>query len=93
MQPSTVIFSPTLNWSFSSHVTGTVKADPTDISEYNGEWECKLTITVEGKDIFCYYLKGTENQIKNIKAGDTITVSGTIKNFNGTVEFDKPRMQ
>ena len=74
-------------------LTGTIVADPTGISEYNGEWECKLTITVEGKDFYCYYLKGTEDQIKGLKAGDTITVTGTIKNYNGTVEFDKPRMQ
>ena len=29
---------------------------------------------------------------KNLAVGDTITVTGTIKNYNGTVEFDKPTL-
>ena len=56
------------------------------------DWEAQLTITVEGKDILCYWIKGTEAQMKDLKVGDTITVTGTIKNYNGTIEFDKPRM-
>jgi hypothetical protein len=57
------------------------------------DWEAQLTITVEGKDFLCYWLKGTEAQMKDLKVGDVITVTGVIKNFNGTIEFDKPRMQ
>ena len=35
------------------------------------------------KPIYCYYLKDDRFAV-----GDTITVQGTLKNFNGTVEFD-----
>ena len=45
-----------------------------------------VTITVEEKEIECYRLKGTGADV--IKAGDTITVTGKIKNYNGKVEFD-----
>ena len=31
--------------------------------------------------------------MKDLKVGDTLTVKGTIKNYNGTIEFDKPRVQ
>ncbi len=48
-----------------------------------------VTITVDGftdKPMKCYHLKGTGAE--NLKVGDTITVSGTIKNYYGTIEFD-----
>lgn len=45
-----------------------------------------VNIRVEGVDIKCYRLKG--NGVKDIKPNDTITVKGTIKNFNGIIEFD-----
>ena len=48
-----------------------------------------VTITVEGREdkpIMCYRLKGEGADV--IKVGDTITVTGTIKNYNGTIEFD-----
>ncbi len=45
-----------------------------------------VTITVEGKNIQCYRLKG--EGADTIKVGDTITVTGKIKNYKGTVEFD-----
>ncbi len=48
-----------------------------------------VTIAVEGaedKPIMCYRLKG--DGAKDLKPGDTITVTGTIKNYNGTIEFD-----
>ncbi|MBQ8769034.1 MAG: PT domain-containing protein, partial [Oscillospiraceae bacterium] len=49
-----------------------------------------VTITVEGRDdkpIMCYRMKGEGADV--IKVGDTITVTGTIKNYNGTIEFDQ----
>ena len=74
-----------------SEVTLTGKVKSVDsVQEYNGEWECKATIEVEGKEIYCYWLKGSKEAIEAIKVGDTIKVKGTIKNYNGTVEFDKP---
>ena len=52
-----------------------------------------LTIEVEGttakKNLVCYRIKGaTDVDISGLAVGDTITVKGTIKNYNGTVEFD-----
>ncbi len=48
-----------------------------------------VTIEVEGSDgkheLMCYRLKGGAE----LKVGDVITVTGTIKNYKGTVEFDK----
>ncbi len=48
--------------------------------------EITLNILVEGKVMKCYRLAGTD--IAKIKVGDTITVTGPIKNYNGTIEFD-----
>ena len=41
---------------------------------------------VDGKPILCYRLKGEGADV--IKIGDTITVTGKIKNYNGKIEFD-----
>ena len=38
------------------------------------------------KPIMCYRLKGSG--AKTLAVGDTITVTGTLKNYNGTIEFD-----
>ncbi len=62
----------------------------TEVGEYNEQYgDVNLTFTVEGKDIYCYALKG---DVQNIKVGDTITVNGTIKNYKGTVEFERPQL-
>ena len=45
-----------------------------------------VTITVGDKSFECYRMKGTGADV--IKVGDTITVTGKIKNYNGKVEFD-----
>ena len=48
-----------------------------------------VTIVVENladKPIQCFRLKGTGADV--IGVGDTITVTGNIKNYNGTIEFD-----
>ena len=58
-----------------------------------GEGEACLTIVANGYEaypMYCYWLKG--DYAGNLKVGDTITVSGTIKNYNGTIEFDKPTL-
>ena len=51
-----------------------------------------ITVTMkvagrEDKPIQCYRLTGTG--AKDLKVGDTITVKGTLKNYMGTIEFDK----
>ena len=48
-----------------------------------------VTITVAGisdKQIKCFRMTG--NGADNLAEGDKITVTGTIKNYKGTVEFD-----
>ena len=70
-----------------------IKSAPAESTYTPGDWEAQLTIKVEGKEILCYWVKGTEAQMKDLKVGDTLTVKGTIKNYNGTIEFDKPRVQ
>lgn len=45
-----------------------------------------VVILVSGKEILCYRMKGDEAD--KILVGDTITVTGRIKNYNGTIEFD-----
>ena len=48
-----------------------------------------VTIVIEGAEdmpIQCYRLKG--EGAKDLKIGDIITVTGMLKNYNGTIEFD-----
>ncbi|MBQ8381794.1 MAG: hypothetical protein IJX47_01165 [Clostridia bacterium] len=57
---------------------------------YNETYK-NVTVTIQVGDmtdklIQCYRMKG--EGADTIKTGDTITVTGTLKNFNGTVEFD-----
>ena len=40
----------------------------------------------ETKPILCFRMKGTD--INKIAVGDTITVTGSLKNYGGTIEFD-----
>ena len=50
-----------------------------------------VTMVVEGcedKPIVCYRMKGAG--VEDLKVGDTITATGTIKNFYGKIEFNLP---
>lgn len=54
---------------------------------YDASYEnISVNISVENTTILCYRLKG--NGVDKIKEGDTITVTGKIKNYMGTIEFD-----
>lgn len=68
-------------------LSGTIIAVNTPFSaEYNN---VTVTIAVDGKEdkpIQCYRLKG--EGADTIKKNDKITVTGKIKNYSGTVEFD-----
>ena len=55
-------------------------------SAYSADYKnITVNIKVGERIIQCFRLKGGED----LKVGDVITVTGTIKNYNGTVEFDK----
>ena len=50
-----------------------------------------VVIAVEGREdkpIECYRLKSGAADASKIKKGDLITVTGYLKNYNGTIEFD-----
>ncbi|MBO4278565.1 MAG: hypothetical protein J5891_02010, partial [Spirochaetales bacterium] len=67
-------------------VKGTIVAIPSAYSKDYGN--ITVNIQVGGLDdliIQCYRLKGGED----LAIGDTITVKGIIKNYKGTIEFDK----
>ncbi len=58
-------------------------------SAYSSEFSnISVVIAVPGADetMLCYRMKGAGAD--TLKVGDCITVSGTIKNYNGTIEFD-----
>lgn len=59
-------------------------------TEYNPDYKnITVSITVNGvedKPIMCYRLKG--EGAEGLAIGDYITVTGTIKNYKGTIEFD-----
>ena len=63
------------------------------IVKIDTEWNEKygnITVTIDCGDetrlIMCYRLAG--EGAKDLKVGDTITVTGIMKNYKGTIEFD-----
>ena len=57
---------------------------------YSADYK-NITVTIvvggdEARPIMCYRLKGEGAEA--LAVGDTITVTGTIKNYKGTIEFD-----
>ena len=70
-------------------LTGTVVAIPTVYSEQYGNITVNIQIAALAENIIqCYRLSG--DGCADIKEGDVITVEGKIKNYKGTIEFDKP---
>ena len=69
-------------------ITGTVATIDTAWSE--DYQNITVTITVAGLEdykIMCYRLSG--EGAKDLAEGDVITVTGTLKNYKGTIEFDQ----
>ena len=71
---------------YEATLTGTITKIDTAYSEQYGN----ITVTIQVGDladypIVCYRLKGTGADA--LAVGDTITVTGTITNYNGTIEF------
>lgn len=69
-------------------ITGVVVAIPTAWSdEYQNITVNMVAAGLEDYVIQCYRLTG--EGAKDLKEGDEITVTGILKNYKGTVEFDK----
>ena len=59
-------------------------------TEYNEQYK-NITVTMvvenfDDKPIKCYRLTG--NNVQNLAVGDTITVTGMLTNYKGTIEYD-----
>lgn len=66
-------------------VKGVVTSIPTAYSAQYGNITVNMVCGgIDALTIQCYRLKGGED----IKVGDTLTVTGVIKNYKGTIEFD-----
>ncbi len=72
--------------SHESTMTGQISAIPSAYSPDYGNITVNIDVPgLEGYTVQCYRLTGGEE----LKEGDLITVTGTIKNYKGTIEFDK----
>ncbi len=69
-------------------LTGVIVNIPTAYSdEYKNITVDMVVAGLTDNQIQCYRLSG--EGAADLKVGDTITVTGTIKNYKGTIEFDK----
>ncbi len=72
---------------YSATLTGTITKIDTPYSEQYKN--ITVTITIEGREdkpVVCFRLKG--EGADKLAVGDYIAVTGTLKNYNGTFEFD-----
>ena len=73
--------------------TYTLKGKITETGTYNvADKDMHVTIVVEGYEdypLYCYFLK---NCTPEVSVGDYVAVQGIIKNYKGTVEFERPNM-
>ena len=73
--------------------TYTLKGKIISSDGYNSKYgDISVTIAVEGYEeypIYCYQIKKDADKIT---LGDIIAVTGTIKNYKGKVEFDRPEL-
>ncbi len=67
---------------------GTIVKIPTPYSEQYGNITVDIQIgNLADQPIQCYRL--SSEGVADLKVGDQITVEGTLKNYKGTIEFDK----
>ncbi len=66
-------------------IVGTIESIPSAYSEKYGNITVNLIPTGDTRVVQAYRLTGGAD----LAVGDTITVIGTIKNYKGTIEFDK----
>ena len=69
-------------------LTGTIIRIPTAYSEQYGNITVDIVVAgIEDMPVQCYRLSG--EGAADLAVGDIITVTGIIKNYKGTIEFDK----
>lgn len=80
----------------SATVQGTLSGTIVSVKEaYSSQYKnASFTIRVKGsdgkdKDLYCHRCKPATGSATAVAAGQTVTVSGTIKNYNGTIEYDQ----
>ncbi len=72
-------------------LSGTVVAIPTAYSEQYGNITVNIQVGAMAENLIqCYRLSG--DGCAALKEGDVITVQGKVKNYKGTIEFDKPTL-
>ena len=73
--------------------TYTLKGKITETGSFNAaDKDMHVTIVVDGYEdypLYCYFLK---NCTPEVSVGDYVAVQGIIKNYNGTIEFERPNM-
>lgn len=68
-------------------LTGTISAIDTAYSSKYGNISVVMVVAgSEDQPILCFRLEG--NGVESLAVGDTITVSGEMMNYKGTIEFD-----
>lgn len=71
-----------------NYLSGTYSLTGT-VTKIDDDYRFSIEIAIKGREakpIYCYNLKGDD--LDTIQLGDTVTVSGRLKNYNGTIEFD-----
>ena len=73
--------------------TYTLKGKIIETGSYNAaDKDMHVTIVVDGYEdypLYCYFLKNCNPEVS---VGDYVAVQGIIKNYNGTIEFERPNM-
>ena len=71
-------------------LSGTVSYVDIDYTSKNGVCLYFDVDEPQQRELYCYKLKGTGAEL--IDSGSYITVSGTLKNYKGMIEFEKPTL-
>ena len=76
----------------SKDVKFTLKGVITEFTFNEQYGDANLTIKVDGTDetFYCYQVKG--DAVKDLKVGSHIELNGAIKNYQGTIEFERPNL-
>ena len=73
--------------------TYTLKGKIIETGTYNAtDKDMHVTIVIDGYEdypLYCYFLK---NCTPEVSVGDYVAVQGVIKNYKGTIEFERPNM-